>query len=185
MGSSRLPSSSFFQSTSGRETRTSWPSRRICSTRMAICISPRPLTSKIFGSLRLRDAQRDVGADFLDQPVPDVARGDELAVLAGERAVVHGEFHLNGRRINRDVTAAAARVRLSQIVSPMNTSSNPRGRRCRRRAPPGSRCASCPRNGRCAVILPLVFCRRRGRQMAGSPTLTLPSTILPNAIRPT
>ena len=30
-------------------------------------------------------------------------RGDELAVLACERAVVHREFHLNRRRINRDV----------------------------------------------------------------------------------
>ena len=51
----------------------------------------------------LRDAQGDVGADFLHEPVPDMARGDELAVLAGERAVVDGEFHLNRRRINRDV----------------------------------------------------------------------------------
>ena len=47
--------------------------------------------------------KRDVGADFLLQPLPDVPRGDELAVLAGERAVVHGEFHLDRRRINRDV----------------------------------------------------------------------------------
>ena len=76
---------------------------------MAICISPRPLTAKIFGSLGLRDAQRDVGADFLHQPLPDVARGDELAVLPGERAVVDGEFHLDGRRINRDVRQRRAR----------------------------------------------------------------------------
>jgi hypothetical protein len=34
---------------------------------------------------RLRHAQRDVRADFLHEPVPDVPRGDELAVLAGER----------------------------------------------------------------------------------------------------
>ena len=59
---------------------------------------------------RLRDAQRDVRADFLHQPVPDVARGDELAVLAGERAVVDGEFHLDGRRINRDVRQRRARL---------------------------------------------------------------------------
>src|ERR1039458_9161685 len=108
---------------------------------MAICISPRPSTSKIFGSAvclmrnatfvrisfcsrsqmcravtslpswpasglsftansdlknfrigGLLDAQRDVRADFLLQPLPNVPRSDELAVLAGERAVVHGKF---------------------------------------------------------------------------------------------
>ena len=38
-----------------------------------------------------------------------MARGDELAVLAGERAVVHREFHLNRRRIDRDVGQGGAR----------------------------------------------------------------------------
>ena len=51
----------------------------------------------------LSDAERDVGANFFDEAIPNVARGDELAVLTGERPVVHGEFHLNGGRINRDI----------------------------------------------------------------------------------
>ena len=55
----------------------------------------------MFGSLGLLDAQGDVGADFLDQPFPDMPRGDEFAVLAGQRAVVDGELHLNRRRIDR------------------------------------------------------------------------------------
>ena len=41
------PAGSFFRITSGRETRTSYPSRRICSTSTAICISPRALTRKM------------------------------------------------------------------------------------------------------------------------------------------
>jgi hypothetical protein len=39
-----------------------------------------------------------------------VARGDELAVLSGERTVVDGEFHLDGRRINRDIRQHRARL---------------------------------------------------------------------------
>ena len=35
--------------------------------------------------------------------------GDEFAVLAGQRAVVDGEFHLDGRRINGDVGQGGAR----------------------------------------------------------------------------
>ena len=48
---------------------------------MAICISPRHITLKIFGSAGLRNAQRNVGAGFLLQAVPDVARGHELALV--------------------------------------------------------------------------------------------------------
>ncbi len=77
---------------------------------MAICISPRPLTAKTFGSLVCAMRKRDVRADFLHEPVPDVARGDEFAVLSGERAVVDGEFHLDRRRINRDVRQRRARL---------------------------------------------------------------------------
>ncbi len=69
---------------------------------MAICISPRPLTSKIFGRIGLLDAQGDIGADLLDQALPDVPGGDQLAVLAGERAVIDGELHLNRGRIDGD-----------------------------------------------------------------------------------
>ena len=73
----------------------------------------------------LRDAQGDVGADFLDQPLPDMPRGDELAVLPGQRAVVDGELHLNGRRINRHERQRLRASGLSVMVSPMNTSSKP------------------------------------------------------------
>ena len=73
----------------------------------------------------LLDAQGDVGADFLHQPFPDVAGGDELAVDAGERAVVDGELHLDGRRINRHERQRRAVLANRVIVSPMNTSSKP------------------------------------------------------------
>src|SRR6202012_2884772 len=54
-------------------------------------------------------AERDVRADFFHQAIPNVTRGDELAVLTGERAVVHGEFHLNRRRIDRNIRQRLAR----------------------------------------------------------------------------
>ena len=38
---------------------------------------------------------------FFDEPLPDMAGGDQLAVLPAERAVVDGELHLDGRRIDR------------------------------------------------------------------------------------
>ena len=69
--------------------------------------------------------KRDVRADFLDQPFPDMARGDELAVLSGERAVVDGELHLNRRRIDRHERQRRRGLRSREIVSPMNTSSKP------------------------------------------------------------
>src|SRR5208282_6906716 len=66
------------------------------------------LDLKYFRIGGLLDAQGDVGADFLLQPLPNVPRGHEFAVLAGERAVVYGKFHLNRRRINRNVRQRAA-----------------------------------------------------------------------------
>ena len=58
----------------------------------------------------LFDAQCDVRANFFHQAIPDVARGDELAILTGERAIVDGELHLNRRRINRDVRQRGAQL---------------------------------------------------------------------------
>ncbi len=55
----------------------------------------------MFGSVGWGDAQSDVGADFLGQPFPDMARRDQFAVQSGQRTVVDRELHLNGRRINR------------------------------------------------------------------------------------
>src|SRR6185369_3193625 len=49
----------------------------------------------------ISDTQRDVGPRFLNQSLANVARGHELAVNTGERAVIDGEFHLDGRRIDR------------------------------------------------------------------------------------
>src|SRR5665213_818360 len=69
-----------------------------------------PADGENFRVARLRDAKGDVRADFLHEPVPDMARGDELAVLTGERAVVDGEFHLDGRRINWDIRQHRARL---------------------------------------------------------------------------
>ena len=97
---------------------------------------------------RLRDAQGDVRADFLDQPFPDMTRGDELAVLAGERAVVDGEFHLNRRRIDRHERQRGARFRIAdgfadEHVFEAGQADDVAGVRFRE-----FRCASCLRNGR-------------------------------------
>src|SRR5205823_930302 len=45
------------------------------------------------------DDQGNVRADLLVETFANMASGDELAVLARERAVVHSELHLNCRRI--------------------------------------------------------------------------------------
>ena len=42
----------------------------------------------------------DVGFEFAHQAVADGARGDVLALLAGERAVVDGKLHLHGGRVD-------------------------------------------------------------------------------------
>src|SRR6266850_4126599 len=52
-------------------------------------------------SLGLLDSNGNIGPNFLNQPLPDVAGGDEFAVDASERAVVDRELHLNGGRIDR------------------------------------------------------------------------------------
>ena len=65
----------------------------------------------------LCDAQRDVGPDLLHQAVPDVAGRDELAVLSGERAVIDGELHLNGRRVDGDVGQGGARLAVAQRLT--------------------------------------------------------------------
>ena len=49
------------------------------------------------GRFGLVHAQRDVGLHLFEQALAQVARGDELALRAGERAVVRDELHLHGR----------------------------------------------------------------------------------------
>src|SRR5215467_7664193 len=53
-------------------------------------------------SIRLRNAQGNVRADLFHQPLPDMASGDEFAIRACQRPVVHGKLHLNRWRIDRD-----------------------------------------------------------------------------------
>jgi len=86
----------------GRDTSTSCPSRRICSTRMAILHFAAAAHIEYVRRIGLLDAQGDVGAHFLDQALPDVSRGDELPVDAGQRAVVDGELHLDCGGVDRD-----------------------------------------------------------------------------------
>ena len=124
MGSSSLPAASFFHSTSGRETSTSQPSRRICSTRMAICISPRPLTAKIFGSsvcsMRKATFVR-VSLTSRSQMWRAVTSLPSLppsgpSLTANSIRIVGGSMGLCGR---------AGRSGLSTMLSPMKTSSKP------------------------------------------------------------
>jgi hypothetical protein len=110
--------------TSGRETMTSKPSRRICSTRMAICISPRALTFEDAGAVGVGELDADVGAGFADEAVADMARGEEFAFASGERGIVDDELHLDGGRIDVDEGHGCASS-LSVMVSPMKTSSKP------------------------------------------------------------
>ena len=46
-------------------------------------------------------AEGDVGTNLFQQTLADVARGDELALLPGQRSVVDGKLHFDCRRINR------------------------------------------------------------------------------------
>ena len=66
-----------------------------------------------FRVVRLFDSQSDVGADFFREPFPNVARSDKFSILTRERAVVDGELHLNGGRINRHERNRNGRVRIS------------------------------------------------------------------------
>jgi hypothetical protein len=52
-------------------------------------------------SFGLLDSNSNIGSHFLDQTLPDVARGDEFSIVARQWAIVDGELHLNRGRINR------------------------------------------------------------------------------------
>ena len=92
---------SVLNTTLGRETVSSKPSRRMFSIRMASCNSPRPATSKASLSSETRDLDRDVALGFLHQAIADDAALHLVAFLAGERAVVDAEGHRQRRRIDR------------------------------------------------------------------------------------
>src|SRR5690606_22044634 len=55
---------------------------------------------ELLGALALLDAQRHVVQQLLVQAILDVAAGDELAFLAGERRVVDLEGHAHGRLVD-------------------------------------------------------------------------------------
>ena len=60
---------------------------------MASCNSPRAEHAKRFRRAGIFHADRDVGQQFLLQPVAQVARGNELAFAAGKGRGVHRENH--------------------------------------------------------------------------------------------
>ena len=86
----------------------------------------------MLGALGLLDAQGDVGADFLDQSLPDMPGGDELAVNAGEWAIVNSKLHLDGRRVNRHKRQRRAVFRIrngltdKDVLKPGQTDDVPR-----------------------------------------------------------
>ena len=93
--------SSFCMITCGLPTASSYPSRRMFSIRMPRCSRPRPETlnaSLLLGSPR-PSARRWLCSSF-DQPLAEVAAGDVLALLAGERRVVDAEHHGQRRRLD-------------------------------------------------------------------------------------
>ena len=56
-----------------------------------------------FRSARLLHSNRDIGQQFLVQPVAQIARRDVLAFAAGERRGVDGEHHRDGRLVDLDL----------------------------------------------------------------------------------
>src|SRR6185503_2078402 len=88
-GSWVWPSTSW-SSTSGRETVSSKPSRRICSIRTASWSSPRPDLVRVAG-LGRADLDRDVAERFPVEAGLDLAARQQPALAAGERRGVDAE----------------------------------------------------------------------------------------------
>jgi len=85
---------------SGGDEPLSDPSRRICSTRIAICISPRPMTRGKYSEHQpCLPAKSDVRSCFLDQ-TSGCASGARVASMAGQRTVMTAN-HMNRGRIDR------------------------------------------------------------------------------------
>ena len=57
------------------------------------------------------DPERDVALELLVQPLTQLARRDELAVLAGERRVVDEEVHADGGLLDADALEPAPGLR--------------------------------------------------------------------------
>ena len=86
--------------TSGRETHSSIPSRRISSMRMPRCSSPRPETFTPSGAAQVLHAQRDVDAQLALQPLLDLPQRHRPPSSPGERAGVDEEEHRDGRLLD-------------------------------------------------------------------------------------
>ena len=98
---------------SGRDTCTSYPSRRIISIRIESCSSPRPITFICSGESVSSTRSETLPSSSFSQPVAQVARGDVLPVPAGHRRRVDPEDHrhrrlVDGDRRNPDVVLGVA-----------------------------------------------------------------------------
>ena len=60
------------------------------------------LDFEMAGGVGVGDLEGDVGARLADEPLADLARGEQLAFAAGERAVVDANLHRDRRRIDLD-----------------------------------------------------------------------------------
>ena len=123
-------------STFGRDTESSKPSRRMVSIRMPSCSSPRPATSMESLSSNSRTRSATLPSASRSSRSRMIAAGDLVAFGAGERRIVDAEGHRQRRRIDR---LRRERRRL------------PRARRsCARRSPPAvrrwQRCRPLPRS---------------------------------------
>ena len=68
---------------------------------MASCKFAAPQHAKRFRRVRIFDANRNVGEQFLRQAVAQVARGQIAAFFAGKRAAVHGKNHGERRLVDQ------------------------------------------------------------------------------------
>ena len=115
----------FLNSTRGRETESSKPSRRMVSISTPSCNSPRPPTSKAsLPSVSLTRIATLVSASR-DQTFADHARGDFGAFLAGERRIIDRDGDRHGRRIDRGRRRWARVSASSPIVSATEVFSSP------------------------------------------------------------
>jgi hypothetical protein len=87
--------------TCGIPTANSYPSRRICSMRMAIWSSPRPKTRNRSATLGLLDAHGEVGLGLLEEAVAEVPARDVLPLAPGEGGVVDAELHRERGLVDR------------------------------------------------------------------------------------
>jgi len=123
MGSSRLPAASFFHRTSGRETSTSWPSRRICSDQDGDLHFATDRCGENLRVIGLLDPQGDVRPGSLTSR-SQMWRAVTSCVVASRGPSVDGEFHLDRWRVDWLVRQGGAFGIIDEAL-PMKTSSKP------------------------------------------------------------